>query len=172
MIRKAQPKDIQEIVQIYEEILDQESEGMKRIGWIRGIYPTANTALEALEKGELFVYEQNGSVLAAAKINQEQMLAYREADWEYESADEEIMVLHTLVVSPKEAGKGIGSGFVGFYEKYALEHGCHYLRMDTNEINADARRLYKKLSYKEVGIIPCNFNGIEGVHLVCLEKRI
>lgn len=172
MVRKAKQEDIQSIVKIYEEILDREAAGKMTVGWIRGVYPTERTAQEALEKEELFVWDEDGSVLAAARINREQVPAYREAEWEFEAADEEIMVLHTLTVSPGEAGRGIGTGFVGFYENYALQQGCRYLRMDTNAKNENARRLYGKLGYKEVGIVPCNFNGIENVRLVCLEKRI
>ena len=82
------------------------------------------------------------------------------------------MVLHTLVVEPKSGGHGYGSAFVDFYEKHALEQGCPYLRMDTNEKNAAARRLYARLGYKEIGIVDCEFNGIAGVHLVCLEKSL
>lgn len=52
------------------------------------------------------------------------------------------------------------------------ENGCKYLRMDTNEKNTNARRLYKKLGYREADILPCTFNGIEGVRLVCLEKML
>ena len=44
--------------------------------------------------------------------------------------------------------------------------------MDTNEKNTNARKLYKKLGYKEPGIVPCVFNGIDGVQLVCLEKTL
>lgn len=171
MIRKANPEDIQRVAEIYEEIIELEERKGKRTGWVRDIYPTKATALEALEKEELFVWDENGTVIASARINREQVPEYSGAAWEYEAPDEEIMVLHTLVVSSGNAGRGIGTKFVEFYEKYALEQGCGYLRMDTNEINANARRLYKKLGYKEAGIVPCNFNGIEGVRLVCLEKK-
>ena len=93
--------------------------------------------------------------------------------WEYSDAPEDqIMVLHTFVVEPKSGGRGYGSAFVEFYEKYALEQGCPYLRMDTNEKNAAPRRLYARLGYKEIGIVDCEFNGIAGVHLVCLEKSL
>ena len=44
--------------------------------------------------------------------------------------------------------------------------------MDTNERNKRARAMYSKLGYKEAGIVPTVFNGIEGVGLVLLEKRI
>lgn len=139
----------------------------------REIFPTAATAEDALHAGELFVLEDEGVVQAAARINRVQVPEYANADWEYSDAQEDqIMVLHTLVVEPKSSGRGYGSAFVDFYEKYALEQGCPYLRMDTNEKNAAARRLYARLGYKEIGIVDCEFNGIAGVHLVCLEKSL
>lgn len=87
-------------------------------------------------------------------------------------AEEEVMVLHTLAVSPNVARKGVGSGFVKFYEEYARKKGCSVLRMDTNEQNIIARELYRKLGYLEAGIVPCEFNGIPGVNLVLLEKKL
>lgn len=44
--------------------------------------------------------------------------------------------------------------------------------MDTNAKNATARRMYQKLGYKETDIVPCVFNGIPDVMLVCLEKHL
>ena len=82
------------------------------------------------------------------------------------------MVLHTLVVDPAYEGRGFGSAFVSFYEDYARSHGCPYLRIDTNARNVNARRLYARLGYREAGILPCAFNGIPSIQLVCLEKRV
>ena len=59
-----------------------------------------------------------------------------------------------------------------YYENYAREHGCSCLRMDTNERNCSARALYKKLGYREASVVPCEFNGIPDVQLVCLEKKL
>ncbi len=47
-----------------------------------------------------------------------------------------------------------------FYEEYALQNNCKYLRIDTNEKNKIARNLYKSLRYEEIGMIPCTFNGV------------
>lgn len=172
MIRKAAPQDIPAISKIYDRIHDREEQGLTTIGWIRDVYPTEATARAAMEKGELFVMEKEGIIVAAAKINKEQDPAYALAHWEHPAAEEEVMVLHTLVVDPAISGKGLGTEFVAFYEAYALENGCPCLRMDTNARNLAARALYKKLGYKEVGIVPCRFNGIPGVNLVCLEKKL
>lgn len=82
------------------------------------------------------------------------------------------MVLHTLVVDLDAGRGGIGSGFVKFTENYAGKCGCSVLRIDTNEKNGAARRMYGKLGYIESDIVPCVFNGINGVNLVLLEKKL
>ena len=170
--RKATEKDIDRIAEIYEEIHDEIEAGRIVNGWVRGVYPIRLDAEEALAAGELFVEEEDGQVVAAAKINQEQVDVYAQAAWEYDAPDDKVMVLHTLVVSPKAGGRGYGSAFVRFYEQVAQERGCPFLRMDTGVINSAARALYKKLGYQEVGVVQGVFNGIPGMALVCLEKKL
>ena len=172
VIRKATAADVDAVAKIYLQAHDEIEKGNMFTGWVRDIYPLKSTAHNAFEKDWLFVAEEDGEVVATAIINQYQGPIYLEAEWEYDAKDEEVMVLHTLVVSPMHMKKGIGTKIVDFYEQYAKEHNCPELRMDTNEINTIARKLYKRLGYKEVSIVPCVFNGIPGVNLVCLEKRI
>lgn len=170
IFRKATEKDIDAVSALYSAIHTEEENGRTTTGWQRSIYPTRDTAVTAIEKQDLFVCEADGKIVATAKLNQEQVDVYDDVEWEYPAAPSEVMVIHTLVVDPEEKGKGYGTAFVKFYEEYSLENNCHYLRMDTNERNITARKLYKKLGYKEAGIVPCLFNGIPGVNLVCLEK--
>ena len=99
----------------------------------------------------IFVYEENGTVLASAIINQSQVYAYKEGDWQYPAPTGQVMVLHTLT---------------------AASRSCPYLRMDTNAINTRARALYKSLGYREIRIIPCTFNGIPDITLILLEKKL
>ena len=155
MIRKATARDIAAVAAIYDAILTKEEQGPVTVGWLRGVYPTEQTARESLERGELYVMEEDGRIVAAAKINQEQVL-----------------VIHTLVVDPALQGKGYATAFVAYYEEMARAMNCPYLRMDTNSHNIPARTLYKRLGYEEPGIVDCVFNGIPGVHLVCLEKKL
>lgn len=82
------------------------------------------------------------------------------------------MVLHCLAVDPAQMRNGYGKAFIAFYETYARQCGCTALRMDTNAKNTRARKLYQTLGYEEVGIVPCVFNRIPNVQLVCLEKDI
>ena len=171
-IRRAVASDLDAVISIYNEIHTAEEAGLITIGWDRYIYPTMVTAKTAIERDDLFVLISEGDMVGSAIINKMQVDAYRSANWTYKADDDRVMVLHTLSISPKTSGKGYGTAFVEFYETYASEQGCDTLRIDTNARNLVARRLYKKLGYTEVDIIPTVFNGLEGVDLVLLEKRI
>ena len=173
MIRKGTEQDIPHIAAIYEHIHDNEECGKSTVGWIRGVYPTADTARAALDADDLFVMEEGGAVVAAARINRIQVPVYADVPWRYPDVpDEQVMVLHTLVVDPTVKGKGYGTAFVAFYEQLARETDRPYLRIDTNARNTPARALYKKLGYTEAGIVAGTFNGIPDVQLVCLEKKV
>lgn len=170
--RKANADDIDAIEQIYSLTHDEIEAGRAQTGWVRSIYPTRESAAASLDRGDMFICELDGVICASAIINQIQVDVYDGAPWEYPAGSDKVMVLHTLVVSPKLASRGFGSAFVKFYESYALESGCPYLRMDTNALNLRARALYKRLDYKEIATVPCRFNGIDGVDLILLEKYI
>ena len=190
--RKAYESDINAIAAIYEHTHDAEEAGLTTIGWIRSIYPKRETALAALERGDLYVavasaeemceaqrgdkfkrlMVSDGICIATAIINQLQVDVYADVDWSYAASDDEVLVLHTLAVDPAYRKCGCGRDFVAFYEKLAAEMGCKALRMDTNERNAIARRFYAGIGYREAGIVPTVFNGIPGVNLVMLEKAV
>ena len=172
MIRKAVYSDLDAVVNIYDEIHQAEEAGEITTGWIRGVYPVRATAEEALKRNDLFVLENNGVILGSGIINQNQVDVYQGAPWEYKAEAGQVYVLHTLTISPRAGRIGLGKQFVGYYESYALENGCCELRIDTNERNRNARKLYKRLGYKEIAIVPTEFNGIPNVKLVLLEKHL
>jgi len=172
LFRKALLSDAEAVSAIYEAIHDREEAGTLTTGWIRGVYPTMAVVRTALEAGDLFVAEEQGRIIAAARINQVQGEEYLRACWQYAAQPRQVMVLHTLVVSPDDFGRGCGSRFVAFYEEYAAAQGCTVLRLDTNARNTAARALYQKLGYREASVVDCVFNGIPGVQLVCMEKRL
>lgn len=170
-IRKANINDIDAVAGIYSQIHTEEENGRVTIGWRRDVYPTVKTAEDALSRNDLFVMEDDTKVVGAAVINKIQVDVYSKAKWEFEADDNEVMVLHTLVITPSVSGRGYGKAFVAYYEQYAKDNGCRYLRIDTNEKNTGARALYKKLGYKEIDVLPCVFNGLKNVNMVLLEKK-
>lgn len=172
-IRKAASYDIDALELIYEHVHDAIESGNETTGWRRGIYPTRKTVEDALKRGDMFIFETDDKKPAAsAIINKIQVDTYNLCNWKTPAEPDKVMVLHTLSVDPEYTGHGIGKAFIEFYEEYAVKHGCKALRMDTNALNTKARAMYKKLGFTESGIIPCTFEGLDGINLVCLEKAL
>jgi len=172
MFRLANTSDLPAIAAIYDRIHTQEEAGITTTGWIREIYPTEQTAARSIENKEMYVLEDDGKIVACGRINQMQDECYQEGAWHYPARPQQVMVMHTLVVEPQYSRMQYGTKFLQFYENFSKEHNCPYLRIDTNARNVRARAFYKKHGYTEVGIVPCEFNGIAGVDLVLLEKKV
>lgn len=172
-IRKARKEDIKSVSELYDAVHSAEECGQLTIGWDRNVYPVKETAAAALARGDLFVGETDtGTIIGAGIINKIQAEGYDKGSWRYPAAEQEVMVLHTLVIMPAVHDRGYGNAFVEFYENYAKEHDCPILRIDTNERNVRARRFYQKRGYQEAGIVRTSFNGLQDIGLVLLEKKI
>ena len=172
MIRKANVQDIPKITAIFDQLHTAEELGHSTTGWLRGIYPTEDVAAAGVRAGDMIVVEEDGEVCAAARINQEQCEEYAQITWEFEAREEQVLVLHTLVVSPRTQGRGCARQILAHYEQEARDRNCTALRIDTNFRNQRARAMYRKYGYRESGVVDCDFNGIPNVQMVCLEKRV
>ena len=171
-IRLACAADLPGAAAVYERVHDAEEAGRTHTGWRRGVYPTRATAEAALAAGELYVLEDGGRILAVMRINAEQGEVYARCPWTIPAEPEQVLVLHTLAVDPTCGIRGCGTTMVRFYEDLARARGCTALRIDTGETNSRARALYAHLGFREAGIFDCEFHGIAGIRLVCLEKRV
>lgn len=172
LIRKATVTDTAAIVALFDAIHTEEEAGRTTTGWLRNVYPTVKVVETGLDRGDLYVMEKAGLLVATCRINAEQVDCYFGAPWRYAAAPEQVLVMHTLVVDPKQKGRGYGTAFIAYYEEEARRRGCTVVRIDTNARNAQARRLYAYLGYHEADIVPTVFNGIPGVGLVLLEKKL
>ena len=85
MIRRANENDIDRILKIYEHIHDAEEAGEAVIGWDRNVYPTYQTVLEGLAKKDVFVEQNENTIVAARRINQEQVKEYADCPWSYQA---------------------------------------------------------------------------------------
>ena len=170
IFRKASWDDLDAIVRIYDKSHDAEEAGLTTTGWLWEVYPVRPVAEASLERGDMYVAEAGGEVVATGVINQIQVDVYADCDWVYKGPDDDVSVLHTLAVDPDARGMGIGPAFVRFWEDLARSDSCSILRIDTNARNKRARAMYAKLGYIETDIVPTVFNGIPGVDLVLMEK--
>ncbi len=173
MIRPACLNDLPAVAQLYEEILDQEDQRpVSYTNWQRGKYPTLDTARAALQAGTLFVGEEDGVVFAAVILNGVQLPEYDLIPWQFEAQAEQVMVIHTLVVSPRFSGRGKAREMVAFCEEESRRQGKTVMRLDTYEGNLPANTMYPKLGYRFAGHAQFLFQGFLDEILNCYEKKL
>ena len=165
MIRKATQADVDAVALLYDEAIDYEDTHVKYTSWQKGIYPTADTARLGLKKDSLYVFEENGNVLASVILDNRQPPEYKNIGWNVVANPQEILVIHTLCVSPKCMGSGIGSAIIDFAKAFAKESGCLALRLNTTATNSHALHLYEKNGFSVVASHKILLNG----QIACAE---
>ena len=69
-IRRAMVFDLPGVVRLYDDTHEAERRGIITTGWLPGVYPVRATAEAALQRGDLFVMEENNQIYGSALINQ------------------------------------------------------------------------------------------------------
>ena len=173
MIRPSVSADLSAIADIYEEILAQEERRpASYTNWMRGKYPTLDTARRALEEGTLWTAEEDGAIYGAVILNGVQLPEYDAIPWQFPADPGQVAVIHTLVISPRWAGRGKAREFVSFCEEEARRQGKTVMRLDTYEGNAPANAMYPRLGYRLAGATQFFFQGFIHEVLNCYEKQL
>lgn len=145
---------VQEVAALYEAMHDKLEAGTNHPGWRRGVYPTPEVAANAFGRGTLYLLrDENGALAGSVVLNHEPEEAYANSDvhWGRQLSDEEIFVVHTLVVHPAFQGQGAGQALLAHAEGLARAKGLAAIRLDTWEHNAAGKGLYEKCGYTFCG---------------------
>ena len=172
MIRKANAADLPGIGEIYEAIFDQEAQGPVYTNWLRGTYPTVDSARQVLEAGTLYVGEEDGVLWGVVNLNGIQLPEYDKISWSIPAGREEVGVIHTLCIHPAQSGKGLAKRMVAFCEETARAQGKTVIRLDTWEGNAPTNHLYPSIGYGFAGSTEFFFQGYIHEILNCYEKKL
>lgn len=148
MVRRAVIADINSIEEGYQEHFSHERAHGAYTVFKEGVYPTRKDAEKALRNDSLYVYEESGIVLGSIILDGRQPDEYRKIAWPSRAADEQVNVIHLLVVRPCASGKGIGSSLINYVLEVARQRSCIAVRLDTGEQNIPAVSLYKKLGFR------------------------
>lgn len=173
MIRSANINDIKSIENSYDEHFQHELEHGAFTVFKKGVYPTRKDAEKAISNHSLYVYENESEICGSMIIDDIQPSEYRDIRWKIECTDNEIMVIHLLMVRPSMSGKGIASSLINHAVELAEENSCMALRLDTGSQNIPAISLYKKMGFEIAATASKRVGGViaHNDHLF-LEKAL
>ncbi|MDO4281656.1 MAG: GNAT family N-acetyltransferase [Peptococcaceae bacterium] len=147
MIRPATSGDLDAVAATYRAHCRYEKTHTAYTIFQEDVYPTRADAEKALAAGGLYVYEDDGQILASASTNHVQPPEYAHVPWQIDATDDEVLVLHLLLVAPDAHGRGIGTALLDDLETRAHEQGLKALRLDTGGQNLPAASLYQKRGF-------------------------
>lgn len=150
MIRKAKREDLDEVENIFTEILRHEQSHTAYTVWQEGVYPTRKTAEEGYSDGSLYVMERSGKLCASMIVDRVAPDEYGKIHWKSNAAPSEVCMIRLLCVRPSEAGRGLGSEMVEFAIEEARRKNFKAIRLDTGGQNIPAKTLYTKLGFQLV----------------------
>ncbi len=151
ILRKTQNEDIDRVM----EIIHMASAYMKAAGinqWNDG-YPARSQFLEDMERGESYVCQLHGKVVATAALSMRAEPNYRmiyDGQWRCTGP---YGVIHRIAVDDCCKGRGIAGLFVDFLEEMCIKEAFSSIRVDTHEDNRVMQHFLKKRGFCRCGII-------------------
>lgn len=151
MVRKATKKDTPAIAILYDKVIDYQKANGEYMSWIKGIYPTEQTAIDACSLDTLYVFEEDGNIKGSVILDCDQPSEYESILWKTKSANKKALVIHTLCVDPDYMGMGIASEMLSYSKELAKTFDCASIRLATNSKNVIAISLYEKNEFSIIG---------------------
>ena len=111
--------DVDELEQLYNDLNDYLEMGINYPGWIKGIYPVRQNAIDGIMSNHLFIAKYNGRIVGSIILKHEPEKEYRKAKWNFESDYSDVFVIYTLTVHPNYLQCGVGKCLIDF----AIQHG-------------------------------------------------
>lgn len=158
IIEKGTINDIDELAELYDDLNDFFESSVNYPGWIKGIYPVRETAVEGIEDDSLFVLRVDGCIAGSIILNHKPEEAYRGVKWSFDSDYSDVFVIHTLVVHPRFLKRGIGDELMKFAEEYGRNEGMRSIRLDVSIDNTPAIALYEKHNYTYIDTVDLGLN--------------
>lgn len=155
IIESGTVNDIDELEQLYNDLNDYLAKGTNYPGWIKGIYPIRQNAVDGISNSNLYVARMDGQIVGSIILNHDPEPAYDNVKWTFDYDYSDIFVIHTFAIHPNFLKFGIGKALMDFSVEQGIKSNIKSIRLDVYENNIPAIKLYEK----------CGFNYVDTVDL-------
>lgn len=152
-MRLGTKKDIDLLEQLYDRLNDYLASTTNYPGWIKGVYPIRQDAVNGINEECLFVATVNNEIVGSMILRHQPEAAYSLVTWQEIMDDSDVLVIYTFVVNPKYLKHGIGRKMLDFASKYATDTKMKALRLDVYEKNTPAISLYESCGYQYIDTV-------------------
>ena len=151
MFRQALTNDKEKIIAFYDVAIEANNKAEINLRWKKDVHPSHRLLCSSVENGELFLWEENGEILAACIMNDFYNESYEKISWGIKASKKELGIIHVLAVAPQSLRKGIGEKLLTELINYAKSTTIKSIRLDVFKVNVPAIKLYEKVGFKCMG---------------------
>lgn len=163
--RKANRNDICDI----EKLIEFSKTSLKKDGvdqWQK-TNPDLNLIKDQIKEGSAYILATDEKAFAYAFISDKVEPTYKV--WEGRFAGDKYFVIHTFMVDGRNIIEKAGSKFMEAIIDFSVKNSKDSLRIDTHKDNFRMRGLLEKFSFREIGKIQIDEDGIPKDR-ICYEK--
>lgn len=157
-IVKGTRADIDQLGLLYDDLNDYLHSHTNYPGWRKGVYPTTETAKEAVEEGTLYAAKTEGRIAGTIILRSRPEPAYAQVDWGIDLNYSHIYVVHTFAVHPHYRKKGVGKQLMDFALELGIKNSIKAIRLDVYEKNKPAIDFYKKAGFQYVDAVDMGYS--------------
>lgn len=153
IIELGKVSDIDELEQLYNDLNDHLAREINYPGWMKGVYPVRQNAIDGIEAGNLYVAKDNGKIVGSLILSHKPEPAYYNAKWGFKTDYSDVFVVYTFVVHPSFLKCGVGKALMDFSFEHGIKFHAKSIRLDVYEKNMPAIKLYEKCGFKYVDTV-------------------
>ncbi|MBR0462046.1 MAG: GNAT family N-acetyltransferase [Erysipelotrichaceae bacterium] len=166
--RIAKLDELEKLYDFYNEIIDHQKYDEYSPSWTKDVYPSKEDLKKHLEDDLFYVMEEEGRYVGAGSISLHEDVNYLNGSWSLKLKEDEIAVLHLLVIHPDYRGKGLSKQLL----KYIIDDTkgkVKAIHLDVIGGNDMAARMYEKVGFKSIGLYEVYYEDTGNVMVNLME---
>ena len=150
--------DIDELEQLYNDTNDYLASTINYPGWLKGVYPVRQNAINGVQNKTLYVAKSDGKIVGTVILSHEQESVYHKVKWKIDVEEARILVIYTFVVHPGYLKNGVGKTLLDFACELGKREQVEAIRLDVYEKNLPAIRLYEKCGFEYIDTVDLGYS--------------
>lgn len=148
--RTAVIEEFEEIQNLYWTLIEKSKNEPSFPGWKKGEHPSAAMIKDNIEKGCLYVLEDDSVIKACVICNLDANEEYKKVSWQVKQNGDNVWILHALAVGYEYRGQGLGKILVKKIISLAEKRDIEAIHLDVISHNTVADRFYQSLGFNYI----------------------
>ena len=150
-LKKAILANLDEIRTLYFKLMDSSKEYAHILQWKKEVYPSDKDWIAYINQEEMYLLYLDKNLVGAVAITKSQPEEYQKIRWKIVAKDNEVSVVHLLVIDPDYQGKGIATALLDEIIKMVANMNKKAVRLDAIATNKPAQKLYENYGFVNCG---------------------